>query len=96
MVGERRVGYLVTALGSVVGGVATGGAASTGVTFGTGAELRTPSFPVLAPVTAEQGGEVVLVGRLVWDDRDLGWATQWAHFNAYIPAMTASMTIPLL
>ena len=43
----------------------------------TGAELRTPSFPALAPIAAAQGGEVVLVGRLVWDDRDLGWATQW-------------------
>jgi hypothetical protein len=43
----------------------------------TGAELRTPSFPALAPVAAELGGEVVLVGRLAWDDRDLGWATQW-------------------
>jgi hypothetical protein len=43
----------------------------------TGAELRTPPFPALAPIAAEQGGEVVLVGRLVWDDRDLGWATQW-------------------
>jgi hypothetical protein len=43
----------------------------------TGAELRAPSFPALAPVAAELGGEVVLVGRLVWDDRDLGWATQW-------------------
>ena len=29
------------------------------------------------PVAAEQGGEVVLVGRLVWDDRELGWTTQW-------------------
>ena len=37
----------------------------------TGAELRTPSFPALAPVAAELGGEVVLVGRLAWDDRDL-------------------------
>ena len=43
----------------------------------TGAELRTPPFPALALIAAEQGGEVVLVGRLVWDDRDLGWATQW-------------------
>src|SRR6476660_480986 len=43
----------------------------------TGAELRAPSFPALAPVATELGGEVVLVGRLVWDDRDLGWATQW-------------------
>jgi hypothetical protein len=43
----------------------------------TGAELRAPSLPALAPVAAELGGEVVLVGRLVWDDRELGWATQW-------------------
>jgi hypothetical protein len=43
----------------------------------TGAELRTPRSSALAPVGAEQGGEVVLVGRLVWNDRDLGWATQW-------------------
>jgi len=43
----------------------------------TGAELGAPSFPALARVAAEEGGEVVLVGRSVWDDRDLGWATQW-------------------
>jgi hypothetical protein len=43
----------------------------------TGAEFRTAPFPALAPLAAEQGGEIVLVGRLVWDDRDLGWATQW-------------------
>jgi len=43
----------------------------------TGAELRTAPFPALAPVAAEQGGEVVLVGRLVWNDRELGWASQW-------------------
>jgi uncharacterized protein len=42
-----------------------------------GAEFRTAPFPALAPIAAEQGGEVVLVGRLVWDDRELGWATQW-------------------
>jgi hypothetical protein len=42
-----------------------------------GAELGAPSFPALTPLTTELGGEVVLVGRLVWDDRDLGWATQW-------------------
>jgi len=42
-----------------------------------GAELRTAPFAALAPIAAERGGEVVLVGRLVWDDRDLGWATQW-------------------
>ena len=43
----------------------------------TGAELRTPSFPALMPAATELSGEVVLVGRLVWDDRDLGWVTQW-------------------
>jgi uncharacterized protein len=43
----------------------------------TGAEIRAAAFPALAPIAAEQAGEVVLVGRLVWDDRDLGWATQW-------------------
>lgn len=42
-----------------------------------GAELRTAPFPALAPIAAELGGEVVLVGRLVWDDRELGWATRW-------------------
>ncbi|MGY4473260.1 DUF2066 domain-containing protein [Bradyrhizobium sp. USDA 3364] len=31
----------------------------------------------LTPIVAPQGGEAVLVGRLVWDDKDLGWATQW-------------------
>ncbi|SIO56765.1 hypothetical protein SAMN05443247_08370 [Bradyrhizobium erythrophlei] len=29
------------------------------------------------PAVAGQGGEATLVGRLVWDDRELGWATQW-------------------
>src|SRR5215207_5958793 len=43
----------------------------------TGAQFRTAPFPALAPVAAAQGGEVVLVGRLVWNDRELGWATQW-------------------
>ena len=42
-----------------------------------GAELRTAPFPALAPVASALAGEVVLVGRLVWDDRELGWATQW-------------------
>ena len=43
----------------------------------TGAELRTAPFAALAPVAAAEGGEVVLVGRLVWNDRELGWVTQW-------------------
>jgi hypothetical protein len=29
------------------------------------------------PVVAGQGGEAALIGRLVWDDRELGWVTQW-------------------
>ncbi|GKQ54618.1 DUF2066 domain-containing protein [Bradyrhizobium sp. Ce-3] len=31
----------------------------------------------LSAIVAPQGGEAILVGRLVWDDKDLGWATQW-------------------
>jgi hypothetical protein len=31
----------------------------------------------LVSLGAWQGGEVALVGRLVWNNRDLGWATQW-------------------
>jgi len=31
----------------------------------------------LAARAAGQGGEVALVGRLKWDDRALGWATEW-------------------
>lgn len=41
------------------------------------ADIATLPTSALAPVVAEQGGEVALVGRLVWDDRELGWATQW-------------------
>ena len=39
--------------------------------------LPTSSTAVLAPLTAEQGGEIALVGHLVWSDQDLGWATEW-------------------
>src|SRR5579871_3157953 len=39
--------------------------------------LPTLSAAALASVTAEQGGEVALVGHLVWSDQDLGWATEW-------------------
>jgi hypothetical protein len=42
-----------------------------------GAEPGNSTSSALAPVVAEQSGEVVLVGRLVWVDRELGWATQW-------------------
>jgi uncharacterized protein len=31
----------------------------------------------LVPLVAEQNAEAVLIGWLVWDDRQLGWATQW-------------------
>jgi hypothetical protein len=42
-----------------------------------GAERGTMTSSTWASVAAQQGGEVGLVGRLVWDDRELGWATQW-------------------
>ena len=42
-----------------------------------GVELRTMTSSALASVAAQQGGEIALVGRLVWVDRELGWATQW-------------------
>jgi uncharacterized protein len=38
--------------------------------------LTTPSS-TLASVAAERGGEVALVGRLKWEDSELGWATEW-------------------
>jgi uncharacterized protein len=42
-----------------------------------GAEFGTTTSSTLGSVAARQGGEVVLIGRLVWVDRELGWATQW-------------------
>jgi hypothetical protein len=42
-----------------------------------GVELRTMTSSTLASVAAQQGGEIALVGRLVWVDRELGWSTQW-------------------
>jgi uncharacterized protein len=42
-----------------------------------GAEFGTTRSSALGSVAARQGGEVVLIGRLVWVDRELGWATQW-------------------
>ncbi|WP_245474828.1 DUF2066 domain-containing protein [Bradyrhizobium sp. Leo121] len=41
------------------------------------AELLTTASSTLASVVAERGGEVVLVGRLKWDESELGWATEW-------------------
>jgi hypothetical protein len=42
-----------------------------------GETLGTASLSTLAPSAAQQDAEAVLTGRLVWDDRQLGWATQW-------------------
>jgi hypothetical protein len=42
-----------------------------------GATLRTMPAATAASLTAGQGGEAALIGRLVWDDRELGWATEW-------------------
>ena len=41
------------------------------------AELLTTPSSTLASVAAERGGEVALVGRLKWEDSELGWATEW-------------------
>jgi uncharacterized protein len=43
----------------------------------TRAEPATATSRAWGPMVAGQGGEAALVGRLVWDDRELGWATQW-------------------
>jgi len=42
-----------------------------------GAEFGTTTSSKFGSVAARQGGEVALIGRLVWVDRELGWATQW-------------------
>jgi len=42
-----------------------------------GAAFGTMTSSTLGSVAARQGGEAVLIGRLVWVDRELGWATQW-------------------
>jgi hypothetical protein len=42
-----------------------------------GAELAAVPPSTWASRAAEQGGEVGLLGRLVWDDQELGWATEW-------------------
>jgi hypothetical protein len=40
-------------------------------------ELAKLPSATLAARAAELGGEVALVGRLKWDDQELGWATEW-------------------
>jgi hypothetical protein len=50
----------------------------------TAAFMRLPPPP--AAFVLELGGEAALYGRLVWDDRELGWTTQWemdGHGQAY-------------
>jgi uncharacterized protein len=42
-----------------------------------GKKLQTAPTSTLTPLAAELDGENTLVGRLVWDDRALGWATNW-------------------
>jgi hypothetical protein len=42
-----------------------------------GERLGTTPLSAFAPIAAGQDAEAVLTGRLVWDDRQLGWATQW-------------------
>jgi uncharacterized protein len=41
------------------------------------AEPAATSVSTLASRTAAQGAEVTLVGHLVWNDSELGWATEW-------------------
>lgn len=41
------------------------------------AEFSKLPSSTLAARAAGQGGEVALVGRLVWDDKALGWVTEW-------------------
>src|SRR5260370_35063140 len=42
-----------------------------------GVELTAVPPSTWASRAAEQGGEVALLGRLGWDDQELGWATEW-------------------
>ena len=41
------------------------------------AELLTTPSSTLASLASKRGGEVALVGRLKWEDSELGWATEW-------------------
>lgn len=42
-----------------------------------GTDLLAVPSATLASLAAEQGGDVALAGRLVWEDDELGWATEW-------------------
>jgi len=42
-----------------------------------GADVMAMPPSALASRTAGQGADVILVGRLVWVDSELGWATEW-------------------
>jgi uncharacterized protein len=42
-----------------------------------GSELLSNPSSRLASVAAAQGGELVLVGHLLWSDQELGWITEW-------------------
>jgi uncharacterized protein len=50
-----------------------------------GTELSKTPSSTLVSLAAGQGGEVALVGRLVWNDRELGWVTQWQIDRAARP-----------
>jgi len=39
--------------------------------------LITAPEETLAPLLAAQGAEAILIGRLAWDDDELGWVTEW-------------------
>jgi hypothetical protein len=43
----------------------------------TAADLSTLPATALASAATAQGGEIALVGHLVWSDEDLGWVTEW-------------------
>lgn len=52
-------------------------AASLAAAMITAAELPKAPSAKLTSIVASQGGETALVGRLLWDDNDLGWVTRW-------------------
>ena len=56
-----------------------------------GAGLKPVPSSTLAAVAAEQGGDVTIVGQLVWDDRELGWYQALADGLARPDAPVASL-----